>query len=78
MMSDGTENLNSQDHEEVDPGLPVVTLAGFEQPTSATFLTRVRQKIQRRTTTAQVVAFSWKVPSVVFLELWGIVVEFSN
>lgn len=74
-MSDDSVNLHSQDDEEVDPGAPVEVLAGFEHVASVGFLARVRRKIQRRTTTAQIASFSWNVPSLVFLELWRVVIE---
>lgn len=75
MMSDDTQSPNLPDPEEVDPGTPVAALAGFEEVASTGFLTRVRRKIHRRTTTAQVASFSWNVPSMVFLELWRILIQ---
>lgn len=61
--------------QEVDPGEPIGVLAGFEHGTSPGFLTRIRRKIQRRTTAAQVASFSWNVPTLVLLELWRALIE---
>jgi hypothetical protein len=63
-MSNGTSG------DEVDPGLPVTELAGFEQDVSARMIDRIRQAIQRRTTAAQFTSFAFDLPLVLLKELW--------
>jgi hypothetical protein len=63
-MSDGTSG------DEVDPGQPVIELAGFEHDVSARMMSRIRQAIQRRTTAAQFTSFAFDLPLVVLKELW--------
>jgi len=74
-MSEQPEELESHGNEEVDPGEPIAALAGFEQSASPGFMLRVRRKIQRRTTTAQVASFTWDVPSILLLELWRALIQ---
>lgn len=74
-MSEGPEETGPGPDEDVDPGEPIALLAGYEQPTSSGLLSRIRRSIHRRTTTAQVATFSWKMPSLVFLELWQILFQ---
>lgn len=74
-MSEHSEKREAHEDEDVDPGEPIVALADFEQSTSPSFMMRVRRKIQRRTTTAQVASFTWNVPSIVLLELWRILIQ---
>lgn len=74
-MSNGPENPNLGDGEEVDPGAPIAALSGFEYPASSGFLSLLRRKIHRRTTTAQVASFSWHIPGMVLLELCRILIQ---
>jgi len=74
-MSEQSENPEMPQDKEVDPGEPIAALAGFEGNTSPGFMMRVRRKIQRRTTTAQVASFTWNVPSIVLLELWRVLIQ---
>lgn len=67
-MSNGTPG------EDIDPGEPVVELAGFEHDVSARFMSRIRHAIQRRTTAAQLTSFAFDLPLVVLKELWLLMV----
>ena len=74
-MSGNTGELSPHFEEDVDPGTPIEMLAGYEREASSGFLDRLRRKIYRRTTTAQVAIFTWKMPTLVFLELWQILFQ---
>ena len=74
-MNEQSENPEMPQDKEIDPGEPIAALAGFEGNTSPGFMMRVRRKIQRRTTTAQVASFTWNVPSIVLLELWRVLIQ---
>ena len=77
-MNEQPEKPEAHEDKEVDPGEPIEALADLEQNTSDGFMMRVRHKIQRRVTTAQVASFSWEVPFVVFLESWRILIQLLN
>jgi hypothetical protein len=62
------EKPNSDNQSPNDEGEPVAALALIVLEASPGFWTRVRRKIDRRVTTAQVLSFSWNLPKVVFLE----------
>jgi hypothetical protein len=51
-----------------DEGEPVAALALIDEEASGRFWTRLRNKIDRRVATAQVVSFSWNLPKLVLLE----------
>ena len=55
-----------------DLGIPVNELLGLEEsaPPPA-FLLGVRNKIDRRRTTGQLVSFSWSLPKVILMEMVG-------
>lgn len=44
-------------------------LADVEDPVPEEFLERVRRSIHRRTTVAQISAFSWRMPGTILAEL---------
>lgn len=69
-MSDGAATPNSHREEDVDPGVPIDTLASFEYEASTNFLGRIRRAIQRRTAASQVVSFSWDIPFLILIEFW--------
>lgn len=48
---------------------PITALALIELEASPGFWTRVRKKIDRRVTTAQVLSFSWNLPKVILVEM---------
>lgn len=48
---------------------PIRILKDQEQDTSPDFLTRVRNRIYRRSATAQLVSYSWHVPKIVLIEM---------
>jgi len=55
---------------QVDPGLPVTELAAFEHDVSARLISRIRNAIQRRATTAQLTSFAFHLPLVLLKEFW--------
>jgi hypothetical protein len=55
---------NDREHEE-----PIRVLRDQERETKPDFLTRVRNKIHRRTATAQIATYSWNAPKLVLLEM---------
>lgn len=77
-MSDNTTNSELRGNDDVDPGEPIAVLAGYEQGASGGFLTRIRRRIQRRTTASQLALFWWEVPSLVLVEFLRIVMELSG
>jgi hypothetical protein len=60
---DDPNNPQPEEHEE-----PITALALMDLEPSDRFWTRVRRKIDRRVTTAQVLSFSWNLPKVIFIE----------
>jgi hypothetical protein len=54
---------------ENDGGEPLRVLKDQELETSPDFMARVRSKIYRRTTTSQLVSYSWHLPRVVLMEM---------
>ena len=65
--STGTPGIDSENDQ------PIALLRNHETETSPDFLSRVRRKIHRRATTAQVVVFSWQLPKMVLLEMFGLI-----
>lgn len=63
------------EREEIDPGVPIAELAGFEHDASTGFLPRFRRAVQRRTMVAQLTNFSASMPLAVLMEFWLILVE---
>jgi hypothetical protein len=61
-------NPHSGDPEQ-DPDLPIGALKEQEQETAPDFVSRVRNKIQRRTTANQFFSYSWQVPKLVLIEM---------
>jgi hypothetical protein len=53
-------------------GEPILVLLQQEQSTSFDFVVKVRNRIGRRTTAAQIVSFSWHLPKTVLLEMLGL------
>ncbi|MBN1569116.1 MAG: hypothetical protein JXA73_14800 [Acidobacteria bacterium] len=47
---------------------PLTELAQLDLEASAGFWMRVRNKIERRVATAQVMSFTWNLPKLIFLE----------
>jgi hypothetical protein len=66
----------NQDNEPIEEGQPIEPLANLEQDVSPQFLGAVRKKIYRRTAANQVVAFSWNLPKVIFLEMILLIAHF--
>jgi hypothetical protein len=52
-----------------ETGEPVELLREIQDDVSPEFLRRVRDSIERRRSTAQVVSFSWNLPAAAFWEL---------
>jgi hypothetical protein len=61
-------NSHSGDPEQ-DPDLPIGSLKEQEQETAPDFMSRVRNKIQRRTTANQFASYSWHLPKLVLIEM---------
>lgn len=61
--------MRPEDGADAEPDSTVEILANEVHEVSDEFLERVRAKIHRRTATAQLSLFSWRVPGVVLLEL---------
>ena len=53
--------------------LPIRALAELEQQISPQFLNKVRGKIYRRTAVSHFAAFSWSLPTAIFVEFVSIV-----
>jgi hypothetical protein len=51
---------------------PVAELVNQEKETAPDFLSRVRNKIRRRSAASQLAAYSWHVPKLVLLEMASI------
>ena len=52
---------------------PLRVLREQERETSPDFVAKVRRRIQRRATVAQVASYSWHLPGVVLVEMAGLV-----
>jgi hypothetical protein len=73
-MSDDSAG-EMRESEEIDPGVPIGGLAGFEHDASTGFLSRFRRAVQRRTMIAQLTTFSASMPVAVLMEFWLLLVE---
>ena len=54
---------------------PIIALRELEADTSPFFLNNIRDKIHRHATASQLLAFSWQMPGIVFVELQRMLVE---
>ena len=61
-------NPHSGDPEQ-DADFPIEALREQEQDIAPDFITRVRNKIHRRTTASQFASYSWHLPKVVLIEM---------
>lgn len=52
-----------------EPEEPIHLLRDQERETKPDFLARVRNKIYRRTATAQIASYSWHAPKLVLVEM---------
>jgi len=52
-----------------ETGRPIRALAGQERETSPDFMTKVRNRIYRRTAASQVASFSWHLPKTILMEM---------
>ncbi len=68
-------NSNALPDEDPQTGEPIAELKELERDTSAFFLTGVRGKIHRRTTTSQLLSFSWQMPGMAFAALGNMVIH---
>ena len=59
-----------------DPGPPIRALRDLEREPSPRFIERLRRRIHRRTTTTQLVSYSWHMPIVVLAEMVGVFAHF--
>lgn len=53
-------------------GQPIEILLEQEREPSTEFMTRVRNKIRRRTLTSQFASYSWHLPKVILLEMFAL------
>ena len=62
--------MNGHNVEDEDPelGEPIVELRDIAQDTRVSFLAGVRNKVSRRTTASQLVAFGFQTPKLVAIE----------
>jgi len=60
------------------PDEPIRELMNLERDTSPGFLSRVRRKIYRRSAVSQVATFSWHLPTVILVEMVGILGHILN
>ena len=52
-----------------EPEEPISELRDQERETKPDFLARVRNRIHRRATTAQIASYSWHAPKLVLIEM---------
>jgi hypothetical protein len=55
--------------DEQDPDLPIASLKDQEREAAPDFVSRVRNKIQRRTAASQFATYSWNLPKLVLIEM---------
>ena len=58
-----------------DTDEPIIALRELEADTSPFFLNSIRDKIHRHATASQLLAFSWQMPGIIFVELQSMLVE---
>lgn len=73
-MSDAWDRSSTDAAENIDPGLPIAELAGFEHDVSIGLLDRVRHAIGRRTFAAQITTFALATPTMILKEFWLVVI----
>jgi len=73
-MNDESQESETRSAEEIDPGEPISSLAGFGHDVSGGLVTRIRRSIQRRMTVGQLASFSVSIPLVLLSEFWAIVI----
>jgi hypothetical protein len=61
--------------EDPQTGEPIAELKELERETSAFFVRGVRRKIHRRTTTSQLLSFSWQMPGMAFAALGNMIIH---
>jgi hypothetical protein len=65
-----------------EPEQPVRELVDLERETAPDFLSRVRNKITRRTAASQFASYSWHIPKMVLVEMASmlshVLTEFSG
>jgi hypothetical protein len=76
MMSENTlPPASGKPEESRDSEEPITALRELEQDTSPLFLNKIRHKIHRHATASQLLAFSWQIPKIVFVELQSMLTE---
>jgi hypothetical protein len=73
-MNDEDEESEIRHAEEIDPGEPISSLAGFGHDVSGSLVMQIRRTIQRRITVGQLASFSMSLPLVLLKEFWAIVI----
>jgi hypothetical protein len=74
-MKGNAGNDGSKLDQDIDPGEPIASLAGFGHEASSGFLSRFRRAIQRRTMVGQLTTFTTSTPLVVLMEFWLILMD---
>jgi hypothetical protein len=68
-------NSSALPDEDPQTGEPIAELKELERETSTFFVRGVRRKIHRRTTTSQLLSFSWQMPGMAFAALGNMVIH---
>lgn len=74
-MSPDSDKPNPPPTDDQNLGEPIADLLNLEQDASSTFLSGVRRKIYRRSTTAQFVTFYFDLPKIILVEFWNMIVQ---
>lgn len=61
-------NGHNAENEDAELGEPILELRDIAEDTRVSFLASVRNKVSRRTTTAQLVAFGFQTPKLIAIE----------
>jgi hypothetical protein len=77
MTEDPSQSRRRPDDDD-EMGEPIGALRELQQNTSASFVSVIRKKIQRRTTASQLLSFSWQLPKIVFFELGNMLAQILN
>ena len=74
-MSEQPPNSSILPDDDPQAGEPIRELKELEHDTSPFFVRSVRRKIHRRTTTSQLLSFSWQMPGMAFAALGHMVIH---
>ncbi|MGH9665018.1 MAG: hypothetical protein ACRD9L_11395 [Bryobacteraceae bacterium] len=71
-MNSGGDNPGGAPDDDREAERPIRALIGQEFETSPDFITRIRKKIDRRTTVSHFTSYSWNVPKIVLTEMLSV------